>query len=109
MCFQTYRFCIIQKQDYKMALRKYRKALRYLDVCWEKEEIDEGESLLGILYLMINYVWDQLCSEIIVFSNDFCCAEKSALLRKTKSIILTNSSVSFPVNYNFIKQSGFVC
>ncbi|KAF7126457.1 hypothetical protein RHSIM_Rhsim11G0168800 [Rhododendron simsii] len=32
------------KQDYKMALRKYRKALRYLDVCWEKEEIDEEKS-----------------------------------------------------------------
>jgi hypothetical protein len=32
-----------QKQDYKAALRKYRKALRYLDVCWEKEEIDEGK------------------------------------------------------------------
>ncbi|XP_042399543.1 peptidyl-prolyl cis-trans isomerase CYP40-like isoform X1 [Zingiber officinale] len=48
-----------KKQDYKMALRKYRKALRYLDVCWEKEEINE---------------------------------EKSSLLRKTKSIILTNSS-----------------
>jgi len=48
-----------QKQDYKVALRKYRKALRYLDVCWEKEEIDE---------------------------------EKSTALRKTKSIILTNSS-----------------
>ncbi|KAL0412532.1 UNVERIFIED_CONTAM: Peptidyl-prolyl cis-trans isomerase CYP40 [Sesamum radiatum] len=31
-----------KKQDYKMALRKYRKALRYLDVCWEKEGIDEG-------------------------------------------------------------------
>jgi len=25
-----------------MALRKYRKALRYLDICWEKEGIDEG-------------------------------------------------------------------
>ncbi|XP_044956589.1 peptidyl-prolyl cis-trans isomerase CYP40-like isoform X1 [Hordeum vulgare subsp. vulgare] len=48
-----------KKQDYKTALRKYRKALRYLDVCWEKEEIDE---------------------------------EKSSALRKTKSIILTNSS-----------------
>ncbi|CAL9159077.1 unnamed protein product [Musa hybrid cultivar] len=48
-----------KKQDYKMALKKYRKAMRYLDVCWEKEEIDE---------------------------------EKSLLLRKTKSIILTNSS-----------------
>lgn len=33
----------VQKQDYKMALKKYRKALRYLDVCWEKEGIDEGE------------------------------------------------------------------
>ncbi|XP_042438354.1 peptidyl-prolyl cis-trans isomerase CYP40-like isoform X2 [Zingiber officinale] len=48
-----------KKKDYKMALRKYRKSLRYLDVCWEKEEIDEAKSLL---------------------------------LRKTKSIILTNSS-----------------
>lgn len=33
-----------KKQDFKMALRKYRKALRYLDVCWEKEEIDEEKS-----------------------------------------------------------------
>lgn len=33
----------MQKKDYKMALRKYRKALRYLDICWEKEEIDEGK------------------------------------------------------------------
>jgi hypothetical protein len=35
----------MQKQDYKSALRKYRKALRYLDVCWEKEDIDEGGCL----------------------------------------------------------------
>ncbi|KAK6924086.1 Cyclophilin-type peptidyl-prolyl cis-trans isomerase domain [Dillenia turbinata] len=34
-----------KKQDYKMALRKYQKALRYLDECWEKEEIDEEISL----------------------------------------------------------------
>ncbi|KAK6946153.1 Cyclophilin-type peptidyl-prolyl cis-trans isomerase domain [Dillenia turbinata] len=34
-----------KKQDYKMALRKYRKALRYLDVCWEKDGIDEDKSL----------------------------------------------------------------
>lgn len=27
-----------------MALRKYRKALRYLDICWEKEGIDEGRN-----------------------------------------------------------------
>lgn len=30
-----------KKQDFKMALRKYRKALRYLDICWEKDGIDE--------------------------------------------------------------------
>ncbi|XP_020241142.1 peptidyl-prolyl cis-trans isomerase CYP40-like isoform X4 [Asparagus officinalis] len=34
------------KQDYKMALRKYRKALRYLDVCWNQKEIDEEKSSL---------------------------------------------------------------
>ncbi|XWS67992.1 hypothetical protein CRYUN_Cryun04dG0052000 [Craigia yunnanensis] len=33
-----------KKQDYKMALRKYRKALCYLDICWEKEGIDEEKS-----------------------------------------------------------------
>ncbi|PQM41359.1 peptidyl-prolyl cis-trans isomerase CYP40 [Prunus yedoensis var. nudiflora] len=33
-----------KKQDFKMALRKYRKALRYLDVCWELEDIDEETS-----------------------------------------------------------------
>ncbi|XP_015689460.1 peptidyl-prolyl cis-trans isomerase CYP40-like [Oryza brachyantha] len=48
-----------KKKDFKAALKKYRKAMRYLDLCWEKEEIDE---------------------------------EKSSALRKTKSIILTNSS-----------------
>ncbi|EEC74044.1 hypothetical protein OsI_09026 [Oryza sativa Indica Group] len=31
-----------KKKDYKTALKKYRKAMRYLDLCWEKEEIDEG-------------------------------------------------------------------
>lgn len=34
-----------QKGDYKMALRKYRKALRYFDICWEKDNIDEGYRL----------------------------------------------------------------
>ncbi|TQE01971.1 hypothetical protein C1H46_012405 [Malus baccata] len=33
-----------KKQDYKMALRKYRKALRYVDICWELEEIEEEAS-----------------------------------------------------------------
>ncbi|XP_068328411.1 peptidyl-prolyl cis-trans isomerase CYP40-like isoform X2 [Pyrus communis] len=31
-----------KKQDYKMALRKYRKVLWYVDICCELEEIDEG-------------------------------------------------------------------
>ncbi|KAF7809802.1 peptidyl-prolyl cis-trans isomerase CYP40-like [Senna tora] len=51
-----------KKQDYKSAVRKYRKALRYLDVCWEKDDIDQGQP------------------------------EKSTALRKTKSQIFTNSA-----------------
>ncbi|GFP94554.1 peptidyl-prolyl cis-trans isomerase cyp40 [Phtheirospermum japonicum] len=46
-----------KKQDYKMAVRKYRKALKYLDLCWELEDIE------------------------------------STSLMKTKTQILTNSSV----------------
>ncbi|KAF5759263.1 putative peptidylprolyl isomerase [Helianthus annuus] len=34
-----------KKQDYKMALRKYKKAVRYLDVCWDKEGIDEDGTI----------------------------------------------------------------
>lgn len=26
-----------------MAIKKYRKAVRYTDLCWDKEDIDEGE------------------------------------------------------------------
>ncbi|GKD03895.1 peptidyl-prolyl cis-trans isomerase CYP40 [Tanacetum coccineum] len=33
------------KQDHKMALRKYKKVVRYLDVCWEKKGIDDGQSI----------------------------------------------------------------
>ncbi|KAM7250644.1 hypothetical protein ACFE04_022527 [Oxalis oulophora] len=33
-----------KKQEYKMAIRKYCKALRYLDVCWEKEDMDIEKS-----------------------------------------------------------------
>ncbi|XP_039033552.1 peptidyl-prolyl cis-trans isomerase CYP40-like [Hibiscus syriacus] len=32
-----------KKQDYKIALRKYCKALRYSDVCWELQGIDGGK------------------------------------------------------------------
>ncbi|KAL0321987.1 UNVERIFIED_CONTAM: Peptidyl-prolyl cis-trans isomerase CYP40 [Sesamum calycinum] len=49
-----------KKHDYKMAIRKYRKALKYLDSCWEMKDIDQVQ-----------------CDS----------------LRKTKSQILTNSSV----------------
>ncbi|XAR72876.1 Peptidylprolyl isomerase [Bertholletia excelsa] len=34
----------LQKQEYKMALRKYMKALQYLDSCWDKTGIDEETS-----------------------------------------------------------------
>lgn len=51
-------FCFKQKQDFKMALRKYRKALRYSDVCWEKEEIDEGKHIFALI--------------IVVFYMDIC-------------------------------------
>nr|XP_043621061.1 peptidyl-prolyl cis-trans isomerase CYP40-like [Erigeron canadensis]XP_043621062.1 peptidyl-prolyl cis-trans isomerase CYP40-like [Erigeron canadensis] len=34
-----------KKQDYKMALRKYKKAVRYLDVCWDKEGVDDDRSI----------------------------------------------------------------
>ncbi|KAL6526171.1 Peptidyl-prolyl cis-trans isomerase cyp40 [Orobanche minor] len=33
-----------KKQDYKMAIRKYRKALKYLDLCWEMEDINHEQS-----------------------------------------------------------------
>ncbi|KAI9123557.1 hypothetical protein K1719_004857 [Acacia pycnantha] len=35
-----------KKQDYKMALRKYRKALRYHDLCWEKGVDADNSSCL---------------------------------------------------------------
>ncbi|KAH7279231.1 hypothetical protein KP509_37G011700 [Ceratopteris richardii] len=56
-----------KKGEYKMALRKYRKALRYFDICREKEIMDEGVS-------------------------EAAAKEKSDNLAKMKSQILTNSS-----------------
>ncbi|MCO5573160.1 hypothetical protein L7F22_026926 [Adiantum nelumboides] len=58
-----------KKGDYKMALRKYRKALRYFDICREKENIDEGS-----------------------FAAEEIAREKSNNLDKMKTQILTNSS-----------------
>ncbi|KAG6475389.1 hypothetical protein ZIOFF_064608 [Zingiber officinale] len=63
----------MQKKDYKMALRKYRKSLRYLDVCWEKEEIDEGTQLLpGVLFLKLRDL------EGALLDADFAIREKEA-------------------------------
>lgn len=42
-CHYFFFFWHLQKEDYKMAVRKYRKALKYLDLCWEMEDINEGE------------------------------------------------------------------
>ncbi|KAL5752888.1 hypothetical protein ACOSP7_023075 [Xanthoceras sorbifolium] len=35
---------LYKKKDYNMALRKYRKALRYISCCWDKEDINEEKS-----------------------------------------------------------------
>ncbi|WVZ25772.1 hypothetical protein V8G54_004316 [Vigna mungo] len=82
-----------KKQDYKMALRKYRKALRYLDVCWEKDDIDQGQCLC-ILALASEIYWYFSASSFLshVSALSFYYAENSASLRKTKSQIFTNSS-----------------
>ncbi|KAK6135687.1 hypothetical protein DH2020_030564 [Rehmannia glutinosa] len=89
-----------KKQDYKMAVQKYRKALRYLDVCWEKEEIDEGDRHRILYYLTLikamsinkfsrfssrNWNSPHDCSSNFI-------ADKSLKLRKMKSQIFTNSS-----------------
>ncbi|GAB2282569.1 Peptidyl-prolyl cis-trans isomerase cyp40 [Dionaea muscipula] len=34
-----------KKQDFKMALRKYRKAMRYIDACWDLEELNTEKSI----------------------------------------------------------------
>lgn len=36
----------MQKQDFKMAIRKYRKALKYQDLCWEMPDLDQGYLIL---------------------------------------------------------------
>jgi hypothetical protein len=43
----------VQKGDHRTALKKYRKSLRYLDVCWEKGELDEGNKFLELLIALI--------------------------------------------------------
>ncbi|KAL7125318.1 hypothetical protein ABFS83_14G109500 [Erythranthe nasuta] len=59
-----------KKQDYKMALRKYRKALRYLDACWEKEGIDEGDKSLDLRKMKAQ-----------IFTNSSACKLKLGDLR----------------------------
>ncbi|XP_057769030.1 peptidyl-prolyl cis-trans isomerase CYP40-like isoform X2 [Salvia miltiorrhiza] len=35
-----------KKQDFKMAIRKYRKAIKYQDLCWEMPDLDQEQSEL---------------------------------------------------------------
>lgn len=84
-----------------MALRKYRKALRYLDVCWEKEEIDEGSPTsfcLHCLFYIARSRYLNAMIHLVSVLSEFMIphfAEKSSCLRKIKAQIFTNSSVSF--------------
>lgn len=45
LAFCMLTFCNMQKQDFKMATRKYRKALKYQDMCWEMPDIDQGHHI----------------------------------------------------------------
>ncbi|KAL2895899.1 Peptidyl-prolyl cis-trans isomerase CYP40, partial [Bienertia sinuspersici] len=40
-----------KKQDYKMAIRKYLKAMRYMDMCWDMESLDGGDHFRKASYL----------------------------------------------------------
>lgn len=90
-----------------MALRKYRKALRYLDICWEKEGIDEGMLPFATIYFTLQCNVQQLCYKCtshplhMISRFIFGFAEKSSGLRKTKSHIFTNSSVSWNLLLHF--------
>lgn len=61
----------MQKQDHKTALRKYRKALRYLDVCWEKDDIDEGELLFLLVITSFNNVLLKLLHCLLCPADEF--------------------------------------
>lgn len=68
-----------------MALRKYRKALRYLDECWEKDGIDEGELAVAVhlftcyddpaIYLLA--VTGLKSASLIIFFREKCIIAKS--------------------------------
>jgi hypothetical protein len=64
-------FFMVQKQDFKTALRKYRKALRYLDVCWEKDDIDEGELLFVLVIAYFNIVLLKLLHCLLCPADEF--------------------------------------
>jgi hypothetical protein len=64
-------FFTVQKQDYKTALRKYRKALRYLDVCWEKDDIDEGELIFVLVITYFNNVLLKLLHCLLCPADEF--------------------------------------
>jgi len=65
----------LQKQDYKMALRKYRKALRYLDICWDQEGIDEGrEFFLSDDWVLLFFYFPAECDLPVLFN--WLCREE---------------------------------
>jgi len=68
-----------------MALRKYRKALRYLDVCWEKDDIDQGLSL-HILALAIELTWNFSASSLLskVFALSFLLCREQCFIKEDK-------------------------
>ncbi|KAL2939100.1 Peptidyl-prolyl cis-trans isomerase CYP40, partial [Bienertia sinuspersici] len=39
-----------KKQDYKMAIRKYLKAMQYMDMCWDMESLDGGDHFVYHYY-----------------------------------------------------------
>lgn len=61
-----------------MALRKYRKALRYLDVCWELEDINEGETFV---FFLIEYHLLSISDEFM-----FVIIQRTAPLCGTQSL-----------------------
>ncbi|XP_074295394.1 peptidyl-prolyl cis-trans isomerase CYP40-like [Silene latifolia] len=43
-CIKDFGNETFKKQDYKMAMRKYLKAMRYLDICWDMDSLDGEKS-----------------------------------------------------------------
>lgn len=97
----------IQKPDYKTAIEKSRKALNFLDACWDMEEevVDQGccpFTLLiryGVFFFIVILVTSSINYAVYSFQSLsqeslHDCTERSSSLKKTMSEIFSNSSVS---------------